>query len=717
MSSYPGNGSLTAIVKERVISTFQQSVALYRQGRTEEAVAGCGLVLQMDPMFDPAKRLLDKARNPASPIDVDELAALVEPASSGAMGQLAEAREAMAARDFQRVINITTDVLTNDLMNDEARILGDEAREKMEAAPFITQFLKKAEQQAAAGNRDAALATLEKARALDADHPAIAATARLLTQTSAPAAPAPAQNPVSSFVVEAPAAAARGAAQAADFGFTFEEDKQPEPAPKAESGGFHTFSFDDASSGPFAGGFSFDTAAPSAPPEFSFDAPGTAAPPASGEFDFSTASVETSADDQKKIEQYLQEGDRAFESADYQRAIDLWSRIFLIDVTNDAASDRIERAKLKRREIEQNLDTVLAGGIEAYERRDLVTARERFNEVLRADPSNVTAHDYLEKLGAGTMPSAAPPPFIPPPSVENDILSDDSMSGSFETPLIPPDAPAAAAPRRGTSRPSAVKPKPRFPAALLAGVAALLILLAGGWFAWSRFFAEPAIDPAATRAAIEHATALGQQGKFDRAISMLQDVKPGDPLHDRALSLIDELQRKKARASELIDGRPPVVYYQENLADARTAFDNHDYVGAKAAFERALRVKPLPPDMKAAYDVAAQQVKKLDTARALFAERKYTDVIAALEPLLQQDPENKNIRRMIVDAHFNLGAAALQEERLPDAVREFEQVLQSDPDDQLARRSRDLAVRYDGQPKDLLYRIYVKYLPLRQPAA
>ena len=29
----------------------------------------------------------------------------------------------------------------------------------------------------------------------------------------------------------------------------------------------------------------------------------------------------------------------------------------------------------------------------------------------------------------------------------------------------------------------------------------------------------------------------------------------------------------------------------------------------------------------------------------------------------------------------------------------------------------DLAERYDGQSKDLLYRIYVKYLPLRQPAA
>jgi hypothetical protein len=31
----------------------------------------------------------------------------------------------------------------------------------------------------------------------------------------------------------------------------------------------------------------------------------------------------------------------------------------------------------------------------------------------------------------------------------------------------------------------------------------------------------------------------------------------------------------------------------------------------------------------------------------------------------------------------------------------------------LAKRSRDLADRYDGQPKDLLYKIYVKYLPLR----
>jgi len=43
-------------------------------------------------------------------------------------------------------------------------------------------------------------------------------------------------------------------------------------------------------------------------------------------------------------------------------------------------------------------------------------------------------------------------------------------------------------------------------------------------------------------------------------------------------------------------------------------------------------------------------------------------------------------------------------------------VLKLDPNDALAKRSRELAVRYNAprQQRDLLYHIYVKYLPLRQ---
>src|SRR5712691_8777656 len=118
MSTYLGNPSLSTAVKDRVSTTFQQTLELYKQGRVDEAVSGCQLMLQMDPMFDPAKKLLQKARNPSAAIDVDKLV------PESADDALAEARKALAARDFQRVVAITTEVLTNDLMNDGARILG-----------------------------------------------------------------------------------------------------------------------------------------------------------------------------------------------------------------------------------------------------------------------------------------------------------------------------------------------------------------------------------------------------------------------------------------------------------------------------------------------------------------------------------------------------------------------------------------------------------------
>src|SRR5450432_2542802 len=157
--AYLGNPSLSTAVKDRVSATFQQALALYRQGRTEDVLAGCELILKMDPLFDPAKKLQEKTRNPAAPIDVEQLVAV--PTASDAM---VVARQAMEARDFQRVLNITTEVLTNDLMNDEARILGDEAREKMEAAPFVDQFLAKCQQHLQSANLPAARLDLEKAR-------------------------------------------------------------------------------------------------------------------------------------------------------------------------------------------------------------------------------------------------------------------------------------------------------------------------------------------------------------------------------------------------------------------------------------------------------------------------------------------------------------------------------------------------------------------------
>ena len=118
--------------------------------------------------------------------------------------------------------------------------------------------------------------------------------------------------------------------------------------------------------------------------------------------------------------------------------------------------------------------------------------------------------------------------------------------------------------------------------------------------------------------------------------------------------------------------------------------------------------------MQLLYDTASQQVAKLEGAKALFNERRYQEALTNLQALQQQDPQNASIKRLVTDAHFNLGAVALQEEKLDDASREFGEVLKIDPNDELAKRSKAFAERYSGQPKDLLYKIYVKYLPVRK---
>jgi tetratricopeptide (TPR) repeat protein len=716
--TYPGNTSLAGAVKDRVVSTFQQTLALYHQGRRDEVAAGCTLILQMDPTFEPARKLLDKTNNPSLPINVDTLL------PNDGLPVMAQARQAMADRDFQRAIQITTDVLTEDLLNDEARILGDEAREKMEAAPFVEQFARKCDQLIAAGNTSAAKMELEKARALDPTHPDVARIAKALS--SREGAPPPASP---SFVVDdrraAPSGAGRSTAQATDFGFAFEEDKPAQPS-------FTNFSFDSP-----AQSFSFDNPTAASPADsspfggFSFETPAGTKEPGSGEFDFATASVVTNSDDQKKIEQYLADGDRASAAGDHQRAIDLWSRIFLIDVTNEQASERIEQAKSKRREAEEKVESLLARGIAAFERGDTAKAHGDLSEVLRLDPSNPAAQEYLDRLGETVVEGGAPArsnPYSPPPiapSFDDDKLDlgffdeEEERKGGYDSPLIPPD-PGTVSPipspsgKRAAAAPAKVKSERRLPVGLLLTILVLLVLGAGGWFAWNRFMNQPEADPGAAQQTVARASSLANRGKYDEAIALLKDIKPTDPEHDRALVMISELQMKKSTSAQMVDGVPAAQYYEQRLTAARTALDAHDFATAKTALEQAMSVKPLPPDMKAQYDAAQQQVAKLDAAKALFKERKYPEAISNLQLLLDQDPSNLNVSRLIVDAHFNMGAQALQDEHLQDAIREFDEVLKRTPDDDLAKRSRDLALRYDGEPKDLLYKIFVKYLPTRQ---
>src|SRR5690349_20919916 len=102
----------------------------------------------MDPTFSPALRLLEKIENPTSNVDVDNLVA-----SLGESHDLVDAaRQALRARNFSRVLELTSEVLRTDLMNVDAQQIAEEAQSKIEAEPFIDQFVKSARNKIANGN-------------------------------------------------------------------------------------------------------------------------------------------------------------------------------------------------------------------------------------------------------------------------------------------------------------------------------------------------------------------------------------------------------------------------------------------------------------------------------------------------------------------------------------------------------------------------------------
>jgi len=725
MTTYPGNPALPPETRERVLATFRQTVDIYKQDRTEEARTGCDFALKLDPTFEPARRLLQKINNPSSDIDVN---ALLRDSTPGDL--LASARSALDARDFQQAINISTEVLTNDFFNEEASRIAGDAREKLEAAPFVDQFVMKATGKLSEGNHEAARMLLEKARSLDADHPSIKRFESQLPSLSGgnqstntvpsfePEAswvsPASAATPTdldfgssqsSSFVVDKPSAAP-SEGKASDFGFTFEEEKSPSTP--------STFSFDPPpvrpTENPFLSGFGTGDARSSGFDSFTPPSTPSAAEP--GAFDFAGASVETSAEDETRIAKYLDDGDRAFITGDFQEAIDIWSRIFLIDVTNEPASERIENAKRKRQALDAKNEGLITEGIAAFDRRDFDAAKRRFQEVLGTDPSNSTAVEYLEKIGLAASSSVGSSDSF---GLESDTFSmgDEGRGEALEIPDPVAESAAAAKGRSSTSPAVATGSRSSSKAPLMIGVIVLL-LAAAGYFGYSKFFAGGKVDTSAeSQTTLREAQSLTKRGQFDRAIALLLTIQPGDKYHDQSIEMIADLKKKKNESASMINGRPTGEVFDELLVKARGALDSFDFVSAKKLYEDAAAIRPLPPDVKPFYETASQQVAKLDSAMVLFKEGKYRDALVVLQGLSTENPRNQNIRQLLVNAHFNIGKAALEAENMPEAAASFDEVLKANPEDVLAKRSREIVTRYEKEPKDLLYRIYAKYLPLR----
>ena len=686
--SYSGNPSLSSDVKTRILSTFDQTLTLAREGNRQEALLGCDFVLRMDPLFQPAQVLQERLRSSAGPVQVDDLQAASAPAAVdpfadldslsldlpdllpdaglGAATLRSDWQSLLDQRRFQDVMSAALREHASVATDPELQRIAGLAQERMEAEPYVLKFLTAARQALQSGQTAEVGRLLDKARSLDASHPGIAE----LERAGAAQSPAP-----------APA-------------FTL-------PSPAAMPDGFA-----------FGGGKTHDS------------------------------------ETERRIQELLGEGQAAFDSGDAQGAIDAWSRIFLIDIDHQEASRRIEGARKLKAENERQVEEIFHDGLARLEDGDLAAARRAFQRVLEIQPGYYAAREYLQQLESGNVPSPKPaglrdmpaPALLPLPS-ELGLGDHDPLKEEI---LVPPDpSEQASAASRKPARKAGKAAGPRGDGRarrlfVLVGGAVLLLAVAAGAYVFlnkDTLFPNSAEETVATPSPglandpISRAQRLHKAGKTAIALNQLRRIPSTDPQYPEAQKLMAEwggggeaaapaaavpvavpgaAPAAVTTAAPAVDGRREAL-----LAAARQSYSEGVYLKARNRFEQAAALGKLEePDAQLLSD-AKRRLEPLANQIDLFRQHEWEFVIRELWDLHESDPGNRDVTQLLADSYYNLAVRDLQRNDAPKAVENLKEALQLQGNDPLIQRHYQFAQTYQDRPKDLLYKIYVKYIPFR----
>jgi tetratricopeptide (TPR) repeat protein len=744
---YPGNPSLPREVRDKILSTFRHTLNLFKEGKTDDCVIGCDFILKMDPRFSPARQLMEKARNPAAAVSVAELESVVAEtptrqqrvASVDADRLLVRAVESFNAREFDAAIAAAEQVLSVLPGNQHAQAVLQKAKQKKSAQPAFDAARQSAIAALDARKPGEARAALERMRSLDPEHPAVSLLERRLGQ----AQPSPAGTPEVVEVGESTNPGI-GSSKAA-----------PEPM-GADAGGLgdlslDSLSLDDPLDSPAAvppppnferektGPLSISSQAEalgldaglgsSAPPNFWSDAP--AEEPATPEPPSPTFSAPPpraapepppGPSPEQEIASLLAKGDEASRAGNRQQAIEIWSRIFLIDINNSEAVGRIEKARQEMAEGNRRVAENLKQGRESFEAGDLTRAREAFLAVLALDENDQTARSYLDRIESQlSRPSTGAD--LSKKAAAGDVLADamaeaaESQASELEADEAEPARPVSAA--KPARRPRDI----RFLAAL--GGAALIALIVGGYFLLrpSRP-ARPGSEASANGPSLEHATALFREGKLTETVAELRQIPAGHPDYARAQKLLASLTRKEDSGAAQPSGAPaekPIAAAPSGPApeavarrqEAERALSEKRYIDALKGFNLAAPAFGEDPTFSQAMGAASEKVNEITPAVKLYNEGEFDTAIPILWRIYQADRGNQDARSYLLRSYYNQGIGQLQNGLYPKASDSFKEVLAIDPSDADAIRHKKFAERYLKGDLDLMGRIYVRHVQQR----
>jgi tetratricopeptide (TPR) repeat protein len=758
--TYPGNTSLSPDIRERILSTFGQTLDLASQGNRQEASLGCDFILRLDPDFEPARSLMDRLEGGQGPVSVEDLRPGPPGFSGDAGADRTPAPEASRDREVEELFGDFDDdrelaekpapgVFDEDLRSELTHLLEERrfaellgraqqeretvtadpelarlaqtAQTRQEGEPYVRSFLESARRQLRSGDPEAARVSVEKARQLDPSFPGL----RDLEQLVLGAAAAAASSSSASSAAPRP--------------------PSPPPSPPADTA--------DEPFEPFAGGTE-DLFSPTLEEELSSDEDtwGTSPDLTLGE-DLGALDLDLGGEPQTagpmeatlesesdgRIRDLLEEGQTAFEGADYQGAIDAWSRIFLIDIDHQEAARRIEEARRLKAEHERQVEEIFHEAVEALEGGDGERAKGLFEQVVDRQPGHLAAREYLQQLEAGETPKVsgterggvARPPVSPVPPPRSPL--DQPLREEI---LIPPE------PGTGPGVPTAAEPTERKarrvgragglrPSFVAIGGAVLLLLLVSGWLVWQRWdsFFPNAVDEVPQPASgasdpVARATTLHDQGEPERAIRLLERLPAANPHYGEAQALIsqwkaetqpaaEEASPDSSQNAEEASEEAALTRRAELLTEARAALAAGESLRAEGLVEQAAEVARLEGDETALRDQIREQLEPLRKYIEMVRGGSLENALPDLWRQLEADPGNHDVRRLLVTAYYNLGVRDLQRGDAVSAAKNFGEAARLDPRDPELERHKLFAETYADRSKDLQYQIYVKYIPFR----
>lgn len=257
----------------------------------------------------------------------------------------------------------------------------------------------------------------------------------------------------------------------------------------------------------------------------------------------------------------------------------------------------------------------------------------------------------------------------------------------------------------------------------LIGAAVLVLVLAIGWFVyskWDRFFpgsapadqaaaVQPQIDP------IERARELHEAGNTAMAISVLRRSAPGDDQYSEALALIEMWEAGDQEAEGESEGPSEEIlaHRQELVGQAERAIAEGDNILALDILEQTRQISELSEEEGLLETQASSQLEPLEEELDLFEQGDWEYSLPSLWRKHDADPTNRDVLRLMVDSYYNLGLRDLQRGDAKAALEKFEEAQDLVSGDVGLDRLAEFATAYKERQADMLFRIFVKYQKFR----